>query len=49
MISQLKELVTFIRNSYPQILIFVDNCYGELVENQEPGEIGVDLMAGSLI
>lgn len=49
MISQLKELVTFVRNGYPQILIFVDNCYGELVENQEPGEIGVDLMAGSLI
>ena len=49
MISQLKELVTFARTSYPQMLIFVDNCYGELVEKQEPGDIGVDLMAGSLI
>ncbi len=49
MISQLKELVTFVRTSYPQMLIFVDNCYGELVEKQEPGDIGVDLMAGSLI
>jgi len=49
MISQLKELVTFVRTSYPQMLIFVDNCYGELVEMQEPGDIGVDLMAGSLI
>jgi len=49
MISQLKELVAFIRTSYPKILIFVDNCYGELVEKQEPGDIGVDLMAGSLI
>jgi len=49
MISQIKELVTFVRNTYPHILIFVDNCYGELVEKLEPSDIGVDLMAGSLI
>lgn len=49
MISQLEELVTYIRSNYPHVLIFVDNCYGELVEKQEPGDIGVDLMAGSLI
>lgn len=49
MIAQLKELVDFVRTNYPHLIIFVDNCYGELVENQEPGDIGVDLMAGSLI
>ncbi|MHB8075956.1 methionine gamma-lyase family protein [Desulfosporosinus fructosivorans] len=49
MISQLEELVSFIKSSYPHVLIFVDNCYGELVEKLEPGDIGVDLMAGSLI
>lgn len=49
MISQLKELVDFVRKHFPQLIIFVDNCYGELVETQEPGDIGVDLMAGSLI
>ena len=48
-ISQLKELVDFVRTNYPHLLIFVDNCYGELVETQEPGDIGADLMAGSLI
>lgn len=48
-IAQLKELVDFVRQHYPQLIIFVDNCYGELVEAQEPGDIGVDLMAGSLI
>jgi cystathionine beta-lyase family protein involved in aluminum resistance len=48
-ISQLKELVDFVRTRYPQLIIFVDNCYGELVETLEPGDIGVDLMAGSLI
>ncbi|MDR3586131.1 MAG: methionine gamma-lyase family protein [Desulfosporosinus sp.] len=48
-ISQLKELVDFVRTHYPDLLIFVDNCYGELVEMLEPGDIGVDLLAGSLI
>ena len=48
-ISQLKELVDFVRPNYPGLLIFVDNCYGELVETLEPGDVGVDLVAGSLI
>lgn len=30
-------------------VIFVDNCYGEFVERQEPLEVGADLIAGSLI
>ena len=33
----------------PEAVIFVDNCYGEFVEAQEPTEVGADLMAGSLI
>jgi len=49
MIAQLKELVENVKTNYPQLIIFVDNCYGELVEIQEPGDIGVDLLAGSLI
>lgn len=31
------------------IIIFVDNCYGEFVELKEPLEVGCDLIAGSLI
>lgn len=34
---------------HPNILIFVDNCYGEFVERREPIECGADLIAGSLI
>ena len=30
-------------------MIFVDNCYGELVEDQEPCHVGADIIAGSLI
>ncbi|KJR45191.1 Aluminum resistance protein [Desulfosporosinus sp. I2] len=49
MIAQIKELVEYVKTAFPQLIIFVDNCYGELVEGQEPGDIGVDLLAGSLI
>lgn len=48
-ISQIKAFVEYAKKKYPQIIIFVDNCYGELVEEQEPGHIGADLLAGSLI
>jgi cystathionine beta-lyase family protein involved in aluminum resistance len=34
---------------HPDIIIFVDNCYGEFVELKEPIECGADLIAGSLI
>lgn len=30
-------------------MIFVDNCYGEFVEDREPCHVGADLIAGSLI
>lgn len=33
----------------PNVICFVDNCYGEFIEKQEPTEVGADLMAGSLI
>lgn len=48
-ISEISELVNFVREHYPSLIIFVDNCYGELVEKFEPGDVGVDLVAGSLI
>lgn len=48
-ISEMKELIDFIREQSPDTIIFVDNCYGELVENQEPLHVGADLIAGSLI
>jgi cystathionine beta-lyase family protein involved in aluminum resistance len=33
----------------PELIIFVDNCYGEFVEEREPCMVGADLVAGSLI
>ncbi len=48
-ISQIQEFAAYAKQRYPWIDIFVDNCYGELVEAKEPGEAGADLLAGSLI
>ena len=46
-IEKIKEMIQFVRSVDPSVIIFVDNCYGEFVEEKEP--IGADLMAGSLI
>lgn len=48
LISEMQEAVRFIK-SRCDAKIVVDNCYGEFVEEQEPTQIGADLMAGSLI
>ena len=49
LVSQIKEVIDVIRSVRDDILIFVDNCYGEFVEELEPTEVGADLMAGSLM
>lgn len=48
-VAQIEEMVRFVKNLYPDIIVFVDNCYGEFTEKLEPTQAGVDLMAGSLI
>lgn len=48
-VAQIEEMVRFVKSLYPDIIVFVDNCYGEFTEKREPTEAGVDLMAGSLI
>ncbi len=48
-IAQIEEAIKFVKNINPEIICFVDNCYGEFVELKEPLEIGADLIAGSLI
>ena len=48
-IDQIEEMVRFVKNINEDIIIFVDNCYGEFVEEKEPLEVGADIIAGSLI
>ncbi|MCI0502021.1 MAG: methionine gamma-lyase family protein [Fusobacteria bacterium] len=48
-IAEIIKTAALIRKYSPKTIIFVDNCYGEFVEDQEPLEAGADIMAGSLI
>jgi len=48
-IAEIRYLVHHIKKIKEDVLIFVDNCYGEFVEEEEPLEAGADLVAGSLI
>ncbi|WP_296561159.1 methionine gamma-lyase family protein [uncultured Acetobacterium sp.] len=48
-INTMAEMIKKIRSVKPDVVIFVDNCYGEFMDRVEPVSIGADLMAGSLI
>ncbi|HIW74491.1 MAG TPA: methionine gamma-lyase family protein [Firmicutes bacterium] len=48
-VGQIGEIVAAVREVSPDSVVFVDNCYGEFVEETEPTAVGADLMAGSLI
>ena len=49
LLTELEELIRFLRKLRPEALIMVDNCYGEFIDTYEPSEIGADLVVGSLI
>lgn len=48
-VERIGELIAFIKGVKPDVLCMVDNCYGEFVETIEPGEVGADMIVGSLI
>ncbi|KMK96411.1 MULTISPECIES: aminotransferase class I/II-fold pyridoxal phosphate-dependent enzyme [Rossellomorea] len=48
-VEEIKAMIDFVKEIDPSIVVFVDNCYGEFVEDREPCHVGADLMAGSLI
>ncbi len=48
-VNDIREFSDAIKKVYPDIIIIVDNCYGEFCELQEPTQCGADLMAGSMI
>ncbi len=49
LISDIKGIIDFVKNIRPEVICFVDNCYGEFLDTQEPTDVGADLVAGSLI
>ncbi|MCD8397807.1 MAG: methionine gamma-lyase family protein [Lachnospiraceae bacterium] len=48
-VAQIGEAIAFVKQLRPDIICMVDNCYGEFVERIEPGELGADMVVGSLI
>jgi cystathionine beta-lyase family protein involved in aluminum resistance len=48
-IADIEKIVCNVKQQNPNTVCFVDNCYGEFIENREPMAVGADLMAGSLI
>ena len=48
-IEEIGKIVELVKQQNSNTICFVDNCYGEFVETQEPTAAGADLMAGSLI
>ncbi len=48
-IEQIKEWAQFINSIRPDIVKMTDNCYGEFLDINEPTDVGVDVIAGSLI
>lgn len=48
-LKEIEKAISAIKKLRKDIIVFVDNCYGEFTDIQEPSQIGADLMAGSLI
>ena len=48
-VEEIGQMISYVKEIKPDLVVFVDNCYGEFVEEQEPCHVGADLMAGSLI
>lgn len=48
-VEQIGELIKFVKEIKPDVIVMVDNCYGEFVETIEPSDVGADLTVGSLI
>ncbi len=48
-IDDIEKIIADVRRKKPDVVVFVDNCYGEFLDDKEPTAVGADLMAGSLI
>lgn len=48
-VAEVGRIIAAAKEVNPDVIAYVDNCYGEFIEKQEPTEVGADIMAGSLI
>lgn len=49
LISEIEKVVKLAKSKNTNVIVMVDNCYGEFVQKLEPCDVGADLIAGSLI
>lgn len=48
-VDEIGKVCDIVKKKNPNVIVMVDNCYGEFVEKTEPTQVGADLIAGSLI
>ena len=48
-VTEIGEVIAFVKSIKPDVICMVDNCYGEFVEKIEPSDVGADMIVGSLI
>ncbi len=48
-VEKIEKVIAFVRSLKKDVIVMVDNCYGEFVEMKEPSNVGADVMVGSLI
>ena len=49
MVDEIKTIISYVKSIKNDVIVFVDNCYGEFIDKIEPSDVGADLLAGSLI
>ena len=48
-VDKIKKIIKYVKKIDQDVIVMVDNCYGEFAEKAEPTEVGADLVIGSLI
>ena len=48
-IAKIERAIKAVKESDPNVIVMVDNCYGEFVEDREPTHVGADVIVGSLM
>ena len=48
-VEKIGELIAFVKSVKKDVIVMVDNCYGEFVQTIEPSDVGADMTVGSLI
>lgn len=48
-LDEIEECAALVKSINPKIVTMADNCYGEFLETKEPTQVGIDVLAGSLI